>query len=145
MFLGNGPTGPGPDSIPWGIWFPNSDAVLLVDVRPTVPEKSTFTQNWEDTKKALEQSAEEVLGNNLEAIDFYTKQGNGESTIYVVEFAGSQVDGSWYVTVCYCFGDNYMAEFIGVNPLFPPQTAGKSPWEPRDPSASWGRQGRGKA
>ena len=67
-------TGPGPDSIPWGIWFPNSDAVLLVDVRPTVPEKSTFTQNWEDTKKALEQSAEEVLGNNLEAIDFYTKQ-----------------------------------------------------------------------
>ena len=41
--------------------------------------------NWEDTKKALEQSAEEVLGNNLEAIDFYTKQGNGESTIYVVE------------------------------------------------------------
>ncbi|WP_321003029.1 leucine-rich repeat domain-containing protein [Eisenbergiella porci] len=109
-------TGPGPDSIPWGIWFSNSDAVLLVDVRPTVPEKSTFTQNWEDTKKALEQSAEAVLGNNLEAIDFYTKQGNGESTIYVVEFAGSQVDGSWYVTVCYCFGDNYMAEFIGVNP-----------------------------
>ena len=31
-------TGPGPDSIPWGIWFSNSDAVLLVDVRPTVPD-----------------------------------------------------------------------------------------------------------
>ena len=26
------------------------------------------------------------------------------------------MDGSWYVTVRYCFGDNYMAEFIGVNP-----------------------------
>lgn len=47
-------TGPGPDGIPWGIWFSNSDAVLLVDVRLTVPEKSTFTQHWEDTKKALE-------------------------------------------------------------------------------------------
>lgn len=109
-------TGPGPDSIPWGIWFSNSDAVLLVDVRPTVPEKNTFTQHWEDTKKALGQSAEEALGKSLEGIDFYKKQGNEESTIYVVEFAGSRGDRSWYVTVCYCFGENYMAEFIGVNP-----------------------------
>lgn len=109
-------TGPGPDSIPWGIWFSNSDAVLLVDVRPTVPEKHTFTQHWEDTKQALEQSAEEALGKSLGGIDFYTKQGSEESTIYVVEFAGSRGDRSWYVTVCYCFGENYMAEFIGVNP-----------------------------
>lgn len=109
-------TGPGPDSIPWGIWFSNSDAVLLVDVRPTVPEKNTFTRHWEDTKQALEQSAEEALGKSLEGIDFYTKQGSEESTIYVVEFAGSRGDRSWYVTVCYCFGENYMAEFIGVNP-----------------------------
>lgn len=109
-------TGPGPDSIPWGIWFSNSDAKLLVDVRPAVPEKDTFVRHWEETKKTLEQSAEEMLGKDLEAIDFYTRQGNKGDRIYVVEFTGSREERRWYVTVCYRFGENYMAEFIGVNP-----------------------------
>ncbi len=44
-------TGPGPDGIPWGIWFSASDAVLLVDVRPSVTEGSLFEAQWKIVKR----------------------------------------------------------------------------------------------
>ena len=109
-------TGPGPDGIPWGIWFSASDAVLLVDVRPSVTEGSLFEAQWENSKKDLESTARKTLGSELDNIRFYTQENEGGDMVYAMEYSCRREDQKWYVTVCYRFGENYIGEFIGVNP-----------------------------
>lgn len=109
-------TGPGPDGIPWGIWFARSDAVLLVDVRPTVTEGRLFAEEWEDTQTELERTARENLGSELDGIRFFTRESGGEDLIYAMEYSCIREGQRWYVTACYRFGDSYIGEFIGVNP-----------------------------
>lgn len=36
--------------------------------------------------------------------------------VYAMEYSCRREDQKWYVTVCYRFGENYIGEFIGVNP-----------------------------
>lgn len=109
-------TGPGPDGIPWGIWFSASDAVLLVDVRPSVTEGSLFEAQWENSKKDLESTARKTLGSELDNIRFYTQENEGGDMVYAMEYSCRREEQKWYVTVCYRFGENYIGEFIGVNP-----------------------------
>lgn len=108
--------GPGPDGIPWGIWFSASDAVLLVDVRPSVTEGSLFEEQWEKNKKDLESAARKTLGSELDTIRFYTQENDGGDMVYAMEYSCQREGRKWYVTVCYRFGENFTGEFIGVNP-----------------------------
>lgn len=75
--------GPGPDAIPWAIWFEDSEAFLLADVQPTDGDSEGFHDTWESgTSSLLRQLAEENLGEELAAFTPFTENSGagGPST-----------------------------------------------------------------
>ena len=109
--------GPGPDAIPWAIWFEDSEAFLLADVQPTDGDSEDFHDTWESgTSSLLRQLAEENLGEELAAFTPFTENSGDGGPIYGMEYTYSRKDTTFYVTVCYRFCDAYTLELISLDP-----------------------------
>lgn len=109
--------GPGPDSIPWGIWFMDSQAILLADIQPTDPGSSEFREVWEtETAPLLGRLAKESLGGELISFSPLKEAAGSAAPVYGMEYTYSRGDTTFYVTVCYRFCDTYTLELIGIDP-----------------------------
>lgn len=112
--------GPGPDAIPYGIWFADSEAILLMDVEPTDVDSRAFSENWEsETAPLLRTLAQEYLGDELESFEPLAEQLEDGDVVYGMEYTYSRGDTAFYVTVCYRFCDTYTLELIGIDPDSP--------------------------
>lgn len=108
--------GPGPDAIPWGIWFDDSDAVMLADIQPADPACKTFTENWtEENSVLLRQLAMDYLGDEVELAESFMEE-SGDAVIYGIDYVYTRGDTTFFVTVCYRFCDTYTLELISIDP-----------------------------
>lgn len=109
--------GPGPDAIPWGIWFADSDAIMLADVQPTHPGSRTFTESWtERHADRLRELAFECLGDEVESAVPFKEESGDTVTLYGIDYVYTRGDTTFYVTVCYRFCDTYTLELISIDP-----------------------------
>lgn len=91
--------GPGPDAIPWAIWFEDSEAFLLADVQPTDEDSAGFYETWESgTSSLLGQLAKENLGEELAGFTPFTEDTGSGGPIYGMEYTYSRGDTTFYVT-----------------------------------------------
>ena len=110
----------GPDGYPNKILFEGRDTILLVEVRERDPESAAFTENWDETAVNLERLAGKNLGEELLSFEAFdgTEElpGNEEpEKRYGFRYACERQGEKLYVSVFYRFGENYTAEFVGID------------------------------
>ena len=109
--------GPGPDSIPWGIWFADSEAIMLADIQPTDPDSRTFTENWTESNSAkMRQLAFTYLGDEVESAAPFKEEPVDTVTLYGIDYVYTRGDTTYYVTACYRFCETYTLELISIDP-----------------------------
>lgn len=110
----------GPDGYPNKIRFEDRETILLVEVRERDPESAAFTENWDETAANLERLAKENLGEELLSFEtFADNKGLSENGTpekrYGFRYVSERQGEKLYISVFYRFGENYTAEFVGLD------------------------------
>ncbi len=108
--------GPGPDAIPWGIWFADSEAIMLADIQPTDPDIGIFTGAWDENSAELRRLAFEYLGDEVESAVPFREENWDDTILYGIDYVYTRGGTTFYVTVCYRFCDTYTLELISIDP-----------------------------